>query len=214
LKIFYVKKKEVVQIARVRNERIMRMLFSRSGINLIKNENENIFNFGQQKIMLKKLNGAILPCKIYTSPSKINFNKSTLIKILKTENKIRLSNESKTLYDINCHKEKEIHLALDEKMIKEALIQNGFNPEIDDSLKAYHYATEKFKNDADVNESVVWMKYDKCKKSNYTKGDLLDFAFKDIKIYSLKKKEFLLVDLLNNYFKKKKYTLIVSGSLS
>ncbi len=88
---------------------IMRMLFSRSGdviqegigfnkkrsdydkFNKINTNNDDI----KYKFMSHKPNNAILPLNIYTTKSNINFDKNELIRILKTENNIRLSDEAK-----------------------------------------------------------------------------------------------------------------------
>ncbi len=82
------------------------MLFSRSGVNFNnKISSRNYENFALESIVVKfmgiKPNSAIFPQIIYDSPSVIEFSREELIKILKTENEIRLSDEKKSLYDAN-----------------------------------------------------------------------------------------------------------------
>jgi hypothetical protein len=188
----------------------LRMLFSRSGVfytNSLKKEEGNEPKI-LGKFMGRKPNGAILPQIIYDSPSNVEFTKEQLIEILRIENKIRLSEKAKDLYDKNSEKEISIHLTLDREMIKNALKIFGTNPDEDDSLKAYHLATTKFIHDEEVRNSVVWMKYDKCKVGNYTLGDHLNFD--DIKLFDLDKKDYLLKDLISM----DRPNLIVSGSMS
>lgn len=153
------------------------MLFSRSGV--INSEynpkgsknNQNILG----KYMGSKPNAAILPQFIYDSPAKIELRKEMLIRILNIENRIRLSNEAKDLCDKNKNKGLKTQLMLDKQMIKTALQSFGFSPDDDDSLKAYHLATTKFIDDEEVRNSVVWMKYDKCKIGKHTVNDYLKF---------------------------------------
>jgi len=181
-------------------------------------EEEFVFS-SYPKFMGKKTNGAVLPCIVYDCPSKINIDKPTLIEILKTENKLRLSDFAKSAYDENWEKDKNFHLNLDLYLIKRALTLSGFSPQTDDSLKAYHLATKKFIADPEVMDSVVWMKYDKCKIGKYSIGDKPDF--KNIKICDIYKNEFLLKNLIcndhkihKNHNNNKIFNLIVSGSLS
>jgi len=164
----------------------------------------------QEKFLAKKSNGAVLPCIVYQTIPNISFDKSTLLKILQTENELRLSDFAKTVYDKNYLKGKDFHLNLDLSLIKQALLKNGFNPDIDESLKAYHLATKKFISDPEVNDSVVWMKYDKCKVGKYSIGDTPDY--KNIKVFDFNKNEFSLKNLVSH--NKKTLNLIVSGSLS
>ncbi len=101
-----------------------------------------------------------------------------------------------------------VHLDLDKEMILKALRINGFNPDTDDSLKAYHLATSKFIADEEVRDSVVWMKYDKCKIGNFKIGDLLNFE--NIKLFDLNQNSIFLKELVSM----DRPNLIVSGSLS
>jgi hypothetical protein len=160
------------------------MLFSRSGVyteSCQKDTGTTTKILG--KFMGRKPNGAILPQLVYDSKSKIEFTKQQLIEILSFENKIRLSDKAKDLYDINKKEGANVHLGLDKEIIKSALKSFGYKPEEDDSLKAYHLATSKFIHDEEVRNSVVWMKYDKCKVGNYTQEDHLNFD--GIKLYDL-----------------------------
>jgi hypothetical protein len=188
---------------------ITRMLFSRSGIHTESSSKES----GKTskilgKFMGRKPNGAILPQLIYNSTSKIEFTKEMLIEILRIENKIRLSDKAKDLYDINKREELTVHLRMDQEMIKSALKSFGYNPDEDDSMKAYHLATSKFIHDEEVRNSVVWMKYDKCKIGNYTLEYRLNFD--GIKLYDLDEKVCFLKDLISI----NRPNLIVSGSMS
>jgi len=186
----------------------------------IKNKVKNEFEFSSYaKYLGKKTNGAVLPCIVYKSPAKILINKATLIKILNAENSLRLSDFAKSAYDENCEKDKNFHLNLDLLLIKKALSLSGFSPDTDDSLKAYHLATKQFISDPEVFNSVVWMKYDKCKIGKYAIGDKPDY--KNIKVYDINNNESLLKNLIySNYNNNpnrnsnKIFNLIVSGSLS
>jgi hypothetical protein len=100
--------------------------------------------------MGQKSNGAILPLYIYPNPAIITFNKEELRKILRIENKIRLSRETQLLYDSHKYSSIEDHLLLDKEIIKQALTISGYNPKQDDSLKAYHLASAKYINDEEV----------------------------------------------------------------
>ncbi len=93
-------------------------------------------------------------------------------------------------------------------MIKQALYINGYNPSFDELLKAYHIATKKFIDDPEVRESVVWMKYDKCRIGDYIPGDKPDLS--GIKLFNLEGKQIWLKDLISF----RKPNLIVGGSLS
>jgi hypothetical protein len=194
-----------------RSERLMRMLFSRSGVykdpidyKILRKLDGGIYS----KYMGMKPNEAILPLNIYDTPSFINFSKDQLIEILKTENSIRLSDEAKREFDLNANEGASIHLSLDQNLIIKALMRHGFNPSIDDSLKAYHIATYKFIEEEEVRNSVVWMKYDKCKAGKFHMGDKV--SFDSINIYDLNHKIIRLSELIAS----NRPNLIVSGSLS
>lgn len=187
--------------------RVMRMLFSRSGIiSQIASNRTNGDIIG--KSISSKNNEAILPQYIYSSPPKLNFTKEELIRILKRENLIRISEESKRIFDENRHRPIEIHLDLDKQMIKRALYECGYFPDEDDSLKAYHLATTEFINYPDVREEVVWMKYDKCKIGRYHVGDKprVDGLF----LYNLQEEKIEFKNILSST----RPNLIVSGSAS
>lgn len=184
---------------------IMRMLFSRSAIF---EENSNEKNQFFQKKMGKKNNGAILPLYLYPSVPKLTFDKEELRRILKVENKIRLSKESQSSYDRHKFSTLESHLQLDKELIIQALTLCGYMPAKDDSLKAYHIATAQYVNDEEVRNQVVWMKYDKCKVGNFKIGDkaIVD----DIYLYNLSAEKIYFKELLSSI----KPNIIISGSIS
>lgn len=180
------------------------MLFSRSGIYETSCKNKNYIG----KRIDEKSNNSILPLYIYPDKPKLEFSKSDLIQILKYENKNRLSDDFKREYEKIKFSKIEGHLELDREMIVKALIQSGYNPEKDDSLQAYHIATGKYINDCEVKNEVVWMKYDKCKRGNYSIGD--KFYEGNIEIYDLNGN----IHILNDMLLKHKRNFIVTGSLS
>jgi len=185
---------------------MVRMLFSRSG-----EVNETFKNFNENQIEKKmgmKNNGAILPLYIYPHPSKITFNKEELMRILRIENSIRLSRESQLLYDTHKYSSLEDHLLLDKQIILQALIITGYNPQQDESLKAYHVATAKFINDEEVRNEVVWMKYDKCKVGRFQPGDKA--VINNIDLFSLLGTKTHFAEVLSSI----KPNVIVCGSLS
>jgi hypothetical protein len=155
-----------------------------------------------------KTNGSVLPLIVYDSHADITISKLDLIEILKIENKIRLSDEAKKLFDQNCYEAVLPFHILDEFLIKAALKQFGFDPEKDDSFKAYHIATHRFIEDKEVKNSVVWMKYDKCKIENYKVGDFINFEM--IKLFDTLAKEYYLKNIIQNFTP----NIILAGSLS
>jgi hypothetical protein len=106
----------------------------------------------------------------------INLNRDQLTEILRLENDARLSHEGLLDFDVVKHESVDVHIRHDEGFIIKALIIYGFNPSVDDSLKAYHLATTEYINDPEVREQVVWMKYDKCKVGDFRVGGRMDFG--------------------------------------
>lgn len=180
---------------------IMRMIFSRSAFY------DNSISSTQKLIGMKE-NKSILPLYLYPSLPEIVFSKEDLIKILKNENIIRLSKDYRIAFENIKNSELDSHLEIDKQAIISALKKEGFNPNIDDSLKAYHLATGKYINDIEVKNEVVWMKYDKCRKGDYQVGDM--FFNDKVKIYDLNGQEYFLVDILSKHER----NLIIGGSLS
>lgn len=190
-----------IQKFRQNRNNIMRMIFSRSALY------DNSIPKTQKLIGMKE-NKSILPLYIYPSLPEIVFSKEDLIKILKNENIIRLSNDYRLAFDNIKNSELDSHLEIDKQAIISALRKEGYNPTIDDSLKAYHLATGKYINDIEVKNEVVWMKYDKCRKGDYQVGDM--FLNDKVKIYDLNGREYFLCDLLSKHER----NFIVGGSLS
>lgn len=140
----------------------------------------------------KELNGALIPEIIYDSDSIIQIDREELMRILKIENKIRLSEEMRKLYDLD--EDMSSYALLDEYTIKMALMTAGYEPDKDDSLKAYHLATGRHINDTEIKELVVWLKYDKTRNGKLKIGD--DIVTKDIKIYDFEGNCHMLEDVL------------------
>ena len=184
----------------IKAPRIMRMLFSRSAIV----DSQCSMN----RIIGKKSNESILPLIIYSNPSKIEITKDQLIGILRYENQIRLSFSTLNAFDNQKMNGVQNHLQFDKQSILEALQYSGYNPNVDDSLKAYHLATTKFINDPEVQNQVVWMKYDKCQIGKFSVGN--NAVIDDIYLYTLQKEKVLFKNLLCD----KRPNLIVSGSIS
>lgn len=207
---FIVIYEKILEFVTIQSGVAIAMLLSRSGvyINRISDPKNLINNRVLGKFIGKKPNGAILPQLIYDTASKIELSRDQLIEILRLENNIRLSDEAKDEFDnINTGPIFSL-LKYDQNMIITALKRYGFNPDEDDSLKAYHLATTKFIHDEEVRQSVVWMKYDKSKVGDYYTGDTIEFQ--DIKLYDLNEKVCFLQDLISI----DRPNLIVSGSMS
>jgi len=133
----------------------------------------------------KEINDSINPELIFESESKIEINKEELMKLLQYENKLRLDYRTKELADIN-NKYFSILRYIDREIRIKTLSDNGYNPSIDGSFKAYLIACGKYINDPEVREQVVWMKYDKARKGvlEVNSPPPLDFS-----VYDLNKKE-------------------------
>jgi hypothetical protein len=153
----------------------------------------------------KQLNGAILPEYIYTTESIIKIDKELLMLILEEENKIRKSSVMRDMFDDNPMTK---YAELDRHIIKSSLVKAGFDPDNDDSLKAYHLATGKFINDPEVKEKVVWMKYDKARIGNNKPGDHIKLERLYVYNKALEKIE------LKDLFVDNKPNIIVADSLS
>jgi hypothetical protein len=158
-----------------------------------------------QRYNEKQLNGAILPEFIYKTDAVIKINKQQLMEILEEENQIRLSTEMREQFDNN---QMDKYFELDTQCINMALRSKGYNPDLDDSLKAYHISTGKYINDREVKEKVVWLKYDKAKLGKLKIGD--NVITNGLFVYNKKLERIPLADLLSP----DKPNIIVSGSLS
>ena len=171
--------------------------------NIIQLNVDDILDF---RYKTKKINEAFLPELIYKTDSKIQISKPELIRIIKVENKLRISENSKKRNDyfFGCRLMSEI----DQDFIVEALRFYGFSPEKDDSLKAYHLACGKYINDPDIKELVVWMKYDKMRIPKISVGQ--NPIVEGIELYSMDKQAFRLKDLLIE----NRANLVVCGSYS
>ena len=170
---------------------------------LIKHNQNDIVNIRHTQ---KQLNGAFLPELVYNSDSEIQISRSELIRILKLENKLRLSENSKKRNDYFFgHR---LMSEIDQDHIEEALLFFGYIPSKDDSLKAYHLACGKYINDPEIKELVVWMKYDKMRKSPILQGQ--PPILEGIEIYNLANQPIPLKNLLVE----NKPNVIVCGSYS
>ena len=170
---------------------------------LIKFNTDDLVNIRHSK---KEINGAFLPELVYKTDSNIQISKSELIRIIKLENKLRLSNASKSRNDyfFGCRLMSEI----DQDFIEEALRFYGYSPSKDDSLKAYHLACGKHINDPEIKELVVWMKYDKMRKSTLTLNQ--EPIYNGIELYNLNNECFHLKELINENIP----NLVICGSYS
>ena len=97
---------------------------------------------------------------------------------------------------------------IDQDYIEEALLFYGYNPNKDDSLKAYHLACGKYINDPEIKELVVWMKYDKMRKTDIKIGQKP--IVEGIELYNLNNEAFQLKDLLDPA----KPNILICGSYS
>ncbi len=158
----------------------------------------------------KRLNGAVNPVAVFKTNSVIKISREDLMKILVIENKIRL--DKKTLKKLDDQKDDMQKMyKIDGEVIKAALKDFGFNPEKDDSFKAYLLATGKYINDPELKELVVWMKYDKMKMGDLMVGDdYFTEETKNIELYTLQNKKVIFTSLLQE----DRYNVIVSGSYS
>jgi len=154
----------------------------------------------------KQINNALIPELVYNSTSKITITKPELIKIIKLENKLRISEISKRRNDEFFSL--KLMSEIDQDFIEEALMFYGYNPYKDDSLKAYHLACGKYINDVEIKELVVWMKYDKMRGCKLSLGDspIID----GINLHDLDNKIIPLKSLISN----NRPNLIICGSYS
>jgi hypothetical protein len=165
---------------------------------------DNEFAEFERKITEKSLNNAIIPQIVYNCKPGLKFSKEELIRILEEENIIRLHEITHNIYDRNMSKFYEI----DEYCITQALKIRNYNPDEDDSLKAYRLATMEFINDPKIREKIVWMKYDKARLGNFTIGQELDLD--GITLYDVDGLKYSINELLSTELP----NLIVSGSVS
>ena len=160
------------------------------------------------KVINKKIiNDSISPEKYYKRSPKIFINRDLLILILEVENQIRLSYESKEKFDM-ANENIFTYQIIDTEIRKDALRKFGFNPDMDDSLKALEFACGTYINDYEIREKVVWMKYDKTSMGNFNIGDPIYKG--NIYIYDLNHNMYILNDLLKN----DRPNIIVCGSMS
>jgi len=170
---------------------------------LIKVNTDDIVNVRHS---LKIINNALVPELVYRTDSKIKISKEELIKIIKLENKLRLSEESKKRNDeFFCLR---FMSEIDQDFIEEALMFYGYKPQEDDSLKAYHLACGKYINDADIKELIVWMKYDKMRLCGLKLGEAP--VVEGIELYNLDNKVIPIKSLMHE----SKPNLIICGSYS
>ena len=101
------------------------------------------FDHSYSEMRVKKLNGAVNPTIIFKSNSKIQISREELKKILIIENELRLDKETLQKFDDQDNDMKKMYV-VDEQVIKLALKKYGFNPERDDSFKAYLLSTGKY----------------------------------------------------------------------
>lgn len=98
--------------------------------------------------------------------------------------------------------------AIDTELRREALRFFGFNPNYDDSLKAYEIAYGKYINDREIREKVVWMKYDKTKMGKFKLGEEIITEGIDLYDFTGAKHAF------KNLLKQDMPNVIISGSIS
>jgi len=156
---------------------------------LIKLNTDDLINI---KHSTKEINEALVPELVYRTNSKIFISKSELIRIIKLENKLRLSSHSKKRNDYFFGN--RLMSEIDQDFIEEALLFYGYNPYTDDSLKGYHLACGRHINNPEIKELVVWMKYDKMRKSTLNIGQ--EPIYNNIEVYNLSKQNIQLKDLI------------------
>lgn len=117
-----------------------------------------------------------VPMYIYTTPASFTIPRDQLIVMLQREDEIRRSDEIQDRYTnmrLNWGVADELFdgFAIDKSAQWQVLREFGYDPAVDDSLKAYHISCGQWLNDPQVKESVVWMKYDKFRFGNLQLGD-------------------------------------------
>ena len=158
-------------------------------------------------VMNKKLNGAILPERIYKTPSIIKIKRDLLLDLLKKENEIRLNEKTKKKFD-DAEDNFDMYRLIDIEIRKDTLKYFNFDPDVDDSFKAYELACGEYINDNEIRNSVVWMYYDKTRMGNLKIND--EVITKDINLYNLEGREFPFKDLLSDNLP----NIVISGSMS
>jgi hypothetical protein len=117
------------------------------------------------------------PMSVFSREPKVKIEREELIRLLKYENSLRLSEEYQVRYTnmrFNWHVEGEEYdaFAIDREIQVRALRDNGYHPDTpgDESLEAYQVACGRHILDPEVRECVVWMKYDKMRRGTLVKG--------------------------------------------
>lgn len=117
------------------------------------------------------------PMAILSRQPNVHIDRAELLKLLRYENALRLSEEYQERYTnmrFNWHVEGEEYdaFAIDREIQVRTLRENGYNPDTpgDESLEAYQVACGKHILDPEVRDSVVWMRYDKMRRGNLAKG--------------------------------------------
>ena len=117
------------------------------------------------------------PMQIFNREPKVKIDRTELLRLLRYENQLRLSEEYQDRYTnmrFNWHVEGEEYdaFAIDREIQVRALKDNGYNPDTpgDESFEAYQVACGRHILDPEVRDSVVWMRYDKMRKGTLVKG--------------------------------------------
>lgn len=117
------------------------------------------------------------PMSVFNREPKVKIEREELIRLLKYENSLRLSQEYQDRYTnmkFNWHVEGEEYdaFAIDREIQVRALRDNGYFPDTpgDESMEAYQVACGRHILDPEVRECVVWMKYDKMRRGTLVQG--------------------------------------------
>lgn len=129
------------------------------------------------------------PMSVLDREPNITISRDELIRLLKYENTLRLSQEYQDRYtnmNFNWHVQGEEYdaFAIDREIQIRTLRDNGYHPleTGDESLEAYQVACGHHILDPEVRDCVVWMRYDKMRRGTLAKGmayrncDLVDLA--------------------------------------
>jgi len=114
----------------------------------------------------------LVPVVILDNEPSREFDKETLMEMLKREDDIRKSDEIQERYTLLLSVKGFDIFSIDLDIQKQVLRDFGFNPDIDDSLQCYQYSCGLYLDDIHVKECVVWMKYDNMKVCKLRPGDL------------------------------------------
>lgn len=117
------------------------------------------------------------PMQIFDREPSIRIDRTELLRLLRYENELRLSQEYQDKYTdmrFNWHVQGEEYdaFAIDREIQVRALRDNGYSPDTagDESMEAYQVACGRHILDPEVRDSVVWMRYDKMRKGTLVKG--------------------------------------------